>query len=72
MEEGYLGNKTLGLVTGLDAGRGSGDGGQGEDDGGEELHFVVGLLRCCDLKDKMRRDVVLKDELMLRLLSRIA
>ena len=43
MEEGYLGNKTLGLVTGLDAGRGSGDGGQGEDDGGEELHFDWGL-----------------------------
>lgn len=43
MEGDYLGDKTLGLVTGLDAGRGSGDGGQGEDDGGEELHFDWGL-----------------------------
>ena len=38
-EAGYLGDKTLGLVAGLDVGRGSGNGGQGKDDGGEELHF---------------------------------
>ena len=57
------------LIDGVRSGEGCGS---KDENGGEELHFVVGLLRCCDLKDKMRRDVVLKDELMLRLLSRIA